>query len=293
MNLIFGTFHHASPMGFSYEWRTSRGGQIPMHWHQELELLYLLNGEADLTVRGKTTKMKKRHLIIVEERQIHGIHCKDDSTMFLIIHIAKEALQAYVPQIELSSFELGEENISDELFPKYVAICQSLEDLTRRYMMADETFRLEADGIIMQVMAALLRDFSKSSVPVSAGTDMAAAERICSVIDFVQNNFEKTISLADGAEVIGVGREAFSRFFKKMMGSSFLQYVNEVRLSHSYEDLMQTDLPIREIMERNGLTNQKLYNRLFKEYYGMTPSEARKHPELQDRMAEMFGIRMP
>ena len=60
------------------------------------------------------------------------------------------------------------------------------------------------------------------------------------------------------------------------MGMSFLQYVNEVRVSHIYQDLIRKDTPIYEIAEQNGFHNQKLFNRTFKSIYGCTPSSVRK-----------------
>ena len=56
---------------------------------------------------------------------------------------------------------------------------------------------------------------------------------------------------------------------------SFLNYGNEVRLSHVYQDLQNSDAPVAQIMEDNGFTNQKLFNRAFKELYGQTPSSVR------------------
>lgn len=64
-------------------------------------------------------------------------------------------------------------------------------------------------------------------------------------------------------------------FFKKNMGMSFLEYINEVRLTHIYQDLIHTDTPISILTEENGFSNQKLFNRLFKELYGCTPSSVR------------------
>lgn len=59
------------------------------------------------------------------------------------------------------------------------------------------------------------------------------------------------------------------------MGMSFLQYVNEVRISHIYQDLIRTDTPVGELADQNGFSNQKLFNRTFKEIYGCTPSSVR------------------
>ena len=100
--------------------------------------------------------------------------------------------------------------------------------------------------------------------------------RIREVITYVDENFRNPISLQDIADHMGLGKEYFCRFFKKNMEMSFLQYVNEVRVSHIYQDLIRTDTPISELAEENGFTNQKLFNRTFKKIYGCTPSAVRR-----------------
>ena len=76
------------------------------------------------------------------------------------------------------------------------------------------------------------------------------------------------------------GKNISAAFSKKNMGMSFLQYVNEVRVSHIYQDLIRTDTPIGELAEQNGFYNQKLFNRTFKEIYGCTPSSVRRNEKL-------------
>ena len=59
------------------------------------------------------------------------------------------------------------------------------------------------------------------------------------------------------------------------MGITFLRYLNEVRISHAGRLLTSTDMSISEVMTESGFTNQTIFNRLFKEIYGMTPRQAR------------------
>ena len=56
---------------------------------------------------------------------------------------------------------------------------------------------------------------------------------------------------------------------------TFLQYVNQVKLYHIYQDLLYTDGNIQEIMERHGMYNTKLFYKLFKKTYNCTPREIR------------------
>lgn len=128
----------------------------------------------------------------------------------------------------------------------------------------------------MQTVAQLIRYFSATSAVQLADTHLITIDRIRKVMSYVEEHYKENISLQDVSDLLGIGKEYFCRFFKKNMGISFLQYLNEVRLSHIYQGLMDTDLPIAELMEENGFSNQKLFNRSFKELYGCTPSSVRK-----------------
>ena len=89
------------------------------------------------------------------------------------------------------------------------------------------------------------------------------------------SHYTEKLSLEEVANQVGFSREYFCRFFKQHMGITFLRYLNEVRISHAGRILMNTDKSISEVMQESGFTNQTIFNRLFKEIYGMTPRQAR------------------
>ena len=72
------------------------------------------------------------------------------------------------------------------------------------------------------------------------------------------------------------GPEYFCRLFKKYTGQTFLTYVNQIRLQYFHSDLLQTDESITYLMNKNGITNYKVFLRSFKEAYGMPPGQLRK-----------------
>lgn len=275
-NALYETFANTSSLGISYAWYTNSGGHHPLHWHEEVELLYPLSGEADIIIDGNSYKLLKRHLLVVESSMVHSTHSYNTSSMFLCIHISKSKLREYIPDIEALQLHCKPNTITDDNFKYYLEICRLLDDLTRLYVNEPPTFSLEADGIILQATAKLYAHFSiREKQPYA--TDNLSIERIRKIIAFVEEHFQEPITLSDAANMLGIGKEYFCRFFKNSMGMSFLQYLNEIRVSHIYYDLLYTDLTIAELMEKNGFFNQKLFNRCFKEIYGCTPSEVRKN----------------
>ena len=83
------------------------------------------------------------------------------------------------------------------------------------------------------------------------------------VIKYSLNRFEARMLLLEAVS---------SRFG----GFDYLEYQNELRLSFIYQDIISTDDSIKDILERHGFTNYKLFRRMFFEHFKATPTEVRK-----------------
>lgn len=272
----YETFHKINELGIQLSYATTPGGYHPLHWHEEIELLYQLNGDATIQIEGQKYQIPRKHLTVIDSRQVHSTYTYSDTSMFICAHISREYMKKYLPDIDLYRLHCIPAEITDEQFPDYLVICKMMEQLTRLYIGDDAACLMESEGIIMQILALLIRHFSVKLAPDSNSADQLTLERIRDIITYVEEHFQEPVSLQEAADQLGLGKEYFCRFFKKNMGMSFLQYVNEVRVSHIYQDLIRTDLPVGEVAVQNGFTNQKLFNRVFKQIYGCTPSSVRK-----------------
>lgn len=262
--------------GITIAYETTPGGYFPLHWHDQLEILYPLNGTADITIEGRKFNLIKKHMLVVESRKVHSTYTYDELSMFVCIHVSRKHMRQYFPEIDAYQIRCTPEDATEEQFPVYRATCELLEALTRLYMEEPITYRMEANGLVLQILSRLIRFFSVERPLPEPAKDNLAMERIRDVITYVEAHFREPISLSDVTALLGLGKEYFCRFFRKNMGMTFLDYVSEVRLAHTYEDLLNTNAPISEVMEANGFTNQKLFNSSFKKLYGCTPSAVRR-----------------
>ena len=147
-------------------------------------------------------------------------------------------------------------------------------------------------GICIHVSRQLLRRYLPEAEPFAircAGQRLRPRQQeyyneICGYLKeltvlYVNHHYREEMTLQEAADELGLNREYFCRFFKQSTGSSFMRYVNQVRLNYIYQDLLHTDDPVQEIMERHGFFNQKLFYRMFKERYHCTPRQARRMAE--------------
>ena len=265
-----------SPLGISLAFYTGQSGYRPFHWHDAMEILYPLNGKSDIYIDGISYSLKNKQLIVIDSQKIHSTYHYEDGAMVLCIHIIKKALNYYFPKIMNYHIQCCPDHIPDSKFTDYVEMNQFLQRITELYIKESPTFLLESEGLVMQLLSRLLLCFSSDSAPLLSAVNKTAMDRIRQVISYTEAHYKEPIALQDAASLLNVGKEYFCRFFKKNMGISYLQYVNQVRAVHIYQNLVHTDMPIGIIMEQNRFTNQKLCNRIFKELYGCTPSQIRK-----------------
>lgn len=97
------------------------------------------------------------------------------------------------------------------------------------------------------------------------------------VMNWVKVHYPEPLSLETAADSLALSKEYFCRLFKKYTGQTFLEYLNDVRTMHLYEDLQNSDETITVLMEKNGLSNYKIFMRTFKKLYGSTPQKMRSN----------------
>lgn len=195
--------------------------------------------------------------------------------MFLCIHIDKKQLLSYCPDLELYHFDCRPVPLDHPRFNEYIHLCQLAHDLTRINVENASTCAMCSDGTVLLMLADLIRYFSTHSLPETVSNATRSTDTLREIISYVNEHYTEKISIEEVADHVGFSREYFCRFFKQHMSITFLRYLNEVRISHAGNLLMTTDLSISEVMTKSGFTNQTLFNRLFKEIYGITPRQAR------------------
>ncbi|HEX8355837.1 MAG TPA: AraC family transcriptional regulator, partial [Segetibacter sp.] len=102
------------------------------------------------------------------------------------------------------------------------------------------------------------------------------SRRIEKIMTYLNNNFDKDISLAEAAKIAGMTEVSLSRFFKLRTGKTFVDTLNEVRLGTASRMLIDTTNSITEVAYKCGFNNMSNFNRIFKKKKDCTPKEFRQ-----------------
>ncbi|OPH57135.1 hypothetical protein BC351_25020 [Paenibacillus ferrarius] len=99
------------------------------------------------------------------------------------------------------------------------------------------------------------------------------------VYEYLENNYDKDITLDIMADKLHITRSYLSTYFKEKTGTNFVDYVNSVRIDKAKKLLLNPDIRIQDIAQFAGYQNINSFNRMFKKSTGFTPSEFRRNEQ--------------
>lgn len=102
------------------------------------------------------------------------------------------------------------------------------------------------------------------------------SRRVEKIMQYLNRNFDKNVSLTEAAKIAAMSEVAFSRFFKMRSGKTFIDTVTEIRLGHASRMLIDTTQSITEVAYKCGFNNISNFNRIFKKKKDCTPKEFRE-----------------
>jgi AraC-like DNA-binding protein len=264
----------------SVEFLTDRGSYHAAQFSKRLEMIYLLSGNAGLILDGTEMKLIQGEFIVVDARRICEFQCKE-SFMQIRISVDRsflaEKLRANAgAKPSARMYVCSREDLTREQLPVFLKMCDLFKELVPLYINEPEGYRLRTESIVLELLYLLAGHFSIPLVKEDLPEGEAEPLRIQEILAYIEAHYAEPLTLETVSAEFGLSREYFSRLFHKSVGITFLQHLNRVRIAHLYDDLVHTDEGIMNLCERHGLTNYKLFSRLFKEIYGCTPREIRR-----------------
>ena len=250
--------HHGSGDYFVKEYREDFS--FPLHLHPCFEFITVLSGEIKIIVDTKEYILHSGEALLIFPNQLHSLQSEKSRHMLCIF--SPVLVQAYSAKTEKN---IPESNF----FTPDPYLINALDELP------EDSKSFYKKGVLYSICA----QFDKDRRYISK--DTIRSDLLSRIFAFVEESYDKSCSLGDLSHSIGYDYAYLSRYFKKSTGISFIEYLNQYRLSSACSLLENTDVPILECALSSGYTSLRSFNRNFKNRYAMTPQEyrtkSRKH----------------
>ena len=250
------------------------------HWHNGLEILYLLEGSEDCYLgEEECIRMKKGDFLVINSRVVHSVQCPRQCREMLI-QIPYPMMKRFIPQIDGLDFVCEKITGKKQRLETFL-VESALSTLAELHPFQSPEETLEFYSQIYHLLAVLVKDFSVSVTSDKMEISEKYMERLGMITSYVKEHYMEEISLQEIARLVSLNPDYFTRFFKKYMGMTFLDYVNSVRMEHVVRDLQRTDLSVQKLLEIHGFTNYKLFMKMYKSRFESTPGKMRRYRKEQ------------
>lgn len=255
------------------------------HWHREVELIYVTKGTISLGIDDVPYKLSEGEIAFIGGGLIHYV-------------LASPGSERFVYQFDLSYFTAGnKENLDlQKLFAEVLPISpqwQREDEATVRRLL--EAMNLESEkqetgyqfalrAELFQLITLLLRNVpkqAKQSKKIKKLATQDVLEKLDVIFSYVEAHYQEELTLQNIAEVSGYSSFYFTKFFKKNTGKTFLTFLNEYRIDKAKWLLINSDLPVSEIITQTGFESDKTFYRLFKSSMAMAPLEYRNAMKIE------------
>lgn len=257
------------------------------HFHQEVELVYVMEGELRLYVMEREYHLKRGDICVINSNEEHRIETQGEITtahLFITYSLIRSVYNG------VSSFFFCNSTSEDD--ERYEKLRELLNQLLKRKMFCEkeaeeEQHEYEYLSVFYKVLGYLTSNFIKKA-KTDAGMSMQQKSqmRTLQINEYIMNNYNQPISLKSLADTLYLSEGYLSRYFKKIYNMSFSAYLRQVRLSHAMSELLYTDKAILQIALDNGFSSISFFNKVFKEECGKSPSHIRNSAKEMEKKEE-------
>lgn len=254
-----------------------RSFQIPVHWHDELEIIYVKSGFLTVSISGENYIGTPGDAFVVSPGNLHFMGSQagevDYFTFLFPLEYISFCTDDMLDDKLLTPLKNGHLMIRPRIKDAAKELCEQLAEI---YMAKNDEKKLE---IAVQIktkiilLQFILELWKRGFIVENDTSGKNTVEK--EMVSYIQQNFTGKILLKEFGEQFHLSEKYISRYFKEHFHITISQYVTYLRLEHAKHLLQDTNIPVTEVAMQSGYQNVSYFIRSFKKMYGMSPLKYR------------------
>lgn len=256
---------------------------VEPHWHYYIEWLYFLEGSASIILGNERFLVSIGDFVIVNSREVHSITSQEGIlTRYIVIKFDVDLLYSSAKSVfeakYILPFTMSQQNFK-KVFRQseieHTPLKSLAVEIYDEYVNKNYGFELAVKINIGALFLWFIRKWESEGIkltiePIPMQIDL---EKITLLLDYLDLHYNEEISVKDMAKMCNVSYSYFSRFFKKVMQRTFVEYLNYVRITEAKRLLLTTKMNITEVAVNVGYSNSSYFIGQFKRYNNQSPKQ--------------------
>ena len=246
------------------------------HYHPEYELTLIEKGRGRRLVGDSHENFERGDLVLIGPELPHtwvSDASQEDSCTATVLHFSAPFIARFIELEELSAVSNLLAKARQGIAwggEKSAALAAQLTSLPQNSGVAKITGLLHILDALAQMPHRTLA--SSWYQPPKGNEHENRINRVC---QYLQQHSSENLSLQQAAALVHLSPGAFCKFFKRITGKTFSDYVNDIRIAQVCSQLIATDKPVAQLAYDNGFETLTYFHRVFLKKMGLPPRQYR------------------
>lgn len=256
------------------------GKNVPIHWHNDLEINLIREGEAVFQVYQKSYRVRTGEGFLLNRNVPHSCSSPgNEHVRYSTILVRPDFLYGdFGSDVERKCFQPFLQNSAISCI--YLTgfgengkeILQKLNQVEEAFDRKRFCYELKIKGLLCEAFAMILYGH-RQELTKFVSANLQELERLEKMLNYLNMHFTEVISLQDLADQVHLSREVCCRLFKKMTGKTITGYLEEYRVNKSFSLVQSGQYSMIQITEMVGFSNPSRFASAFRKRFGCNPGE--------------------
>jgi AraC-like DNA-binding protein/mannose-6-phosphate isomerase-like protein (cupin superfamily) len=250
------------------------------HYHKEIEMLLVLEGKLDVYIEEELIHLDKEEVVLIGSSDLHRDRSWADPGLNYVVfqfdlqHYFDQSTIPYLRYFSETGQSLSRLNyILQENDKAKAVIVQCVKDIFAEWMKKEDGYEIAVSILIKRILLTLLRNDTRNILRYKDQTDHI---RLKPVFDYIEQNLHTRIGVEEASKAANISYYYFVKYFKKVLGISFMDYVNFKKMKEAEKILLTQDISVAQVGEAIGMPNMAHFYKTFKKFNHCSPHEFRK-----------------
>lgn len=245
-----------------------------MHWHKCMEFIYIIEGRLGVQNQKDKKIINSGDIFFSNSEEMHASFEieKEENVKYLVILLSVDYIRKFCDNIEMIEFDIENTKAYNSI-PLKDAIKKNLVKISKLYEEKSKYNELHIFSELMNIYSLLFEYGLKTKKAADVESDNRNMHYIKKAVEYIGINYKEKVTLKDISNYIGLSESYFARYFKKITKTTFIQYLNIVRLEHALDDMINKNSSVTQAAYDNGFTDVKAFIEFCKKIYQVTPKQ--------------------
>lgn len=228
---------------------------------QDWLLFYIAKGNETFFLQNIQTGKAGSFILFAPGEKQHHIYTGNKTAEFYYVHFKCNNIPSDISLVTSNVYNL----------PFNRQICDMFEDMIEQTLQKKPFYEKLCIYKLLYLLSLLDRDVLYDSSP-----DKEHFDRIALAVQHMNRFYDSNYSLEDYARMCTMSKYHFIRVFEKIVGTSPLEYRNNIRMEHAAELILEEQLSIEQISSMVGFSSASYFSSAFKQKHGLSPKQYQK-----------------